>query len=126
LAAFDDLLEEVTKDMDSAMVAKLAPMTFEEAKQLFDEFDHKYEKSEKEFLNLIVLQAKTNGSEAIFMLKKILFGQPDGVAQWTPHLPLEQEDPVSNPARVGICFLGKHSSVVVYKMTNALFVCLFE
>jgi predicted ATP-dependent endonuclease of OLD family len=70
LAAFDDLLEEVTKDMDSAMVAKLAPMTFEEAKQLFDEFDHKYEKSEKEFLNLIVLQAKTNGSEAIFMLKK--------------------------------------------------------
>jgi hypothetical protein len=33
-------------------------------------------------------------------------------AQWTSHLPQEQEDPSSNP-RQGIRFLGNHSSAVV-------------
>jgi hypothetical protein len=31
---------------------------------------------------------------------KELIARPGGVAQWTSHLPQEQEDPGSNPARV--------------------------
>jgi hypothetical protein len=42
---------------------------------------------------------------------------PLGVVQWTSHPPQEREDPGSNPARVHVRFLGKHSSAVIYKMT---------
>jgi hypothetical protein len=38
------------------------------------------------------------------------------VASWTPHLPLEREDP-GFESRLGVRFLGKHSSDVAYKMT---------
>jgi hypothetical protein len=66
LYAFDKLFEKLTNDIESRLSMNLASITYKEANAILVNLTQIYGPIVKDFVNLIVLQAKNNVSEVIF------------------------------------------------------------